>query len=585
MPLFRHLILAPAVVVVALMSQATVSSAAESPQVAAAKVDRLLAKELFGKKIRLATPADDEIFLRRIYFDVIGQPPTANQITAFALDGSVDKRTQVVRNLLASQKFGENWARYWWDVIIFRASESRAAIFGRSGMQFLTDSLNKKDASWDDIAKSLITVVGRVPSNGNSLLVFAQEGKSEEIAAEVSRIFLGIQIQCAQCHDHPYDDWKREQFHELAAFFGGVGMTRTLDRPDIFFREMREKKSGATPRARDERRPKTLFGWAVYSADDPPRRRANSGASAVKSDSKYYMPDLKNPSARGKLMVPALFVTGQKARAGMGDAKRRALLAKWLTAKSNPWFAKAFVNRLWSEMVGEGFFEPVDDIGPGRKCSAPKTLDYLAGEFAKHDYNIKWLFATIATTDAYGRSSRVRRSRDATPFVANSPQPLRANQLQAYLATALDLHNGPQISQVRPGGVGNRAGAGMGGRGSMGGSFGRGRQQDETFGYDPSTRRDEIAGSIPQALFMMNSSLAGGAVDGKGGSSLARLLSEIKDDKALAVELYLRCYSREPKPSEIKACMDYIKESRNRKEGFEDICWALINSAEFRYRR
>ena len=119
----------------------------------------------------------------------------------------------------------------------------------------------------------------------------------------------------------------------------------------------------------------------------------------------------------------------------------------------------------------------------------------------------------------------------------------------------------------------------------MGGPFGRHAQRDETFAYDPSTRREVITSTIPQALFMMNSPLAGGGVDGKGRSSLARMLSEIKDDEALAIELYLQCFSREPKPSEIKTCLEYIKETRNRKEAFEDIVWALINSAEFRYRR
>ena len=112
------------------------------------RVDQLLATEVFTEEIQLAACADDEVILRRIYFDVIGQPPTPNQITAFVLDGSADKRERVVQELLDSEKFGENWARYWWDVIVFRASESRVAIFGRSGMTFLTDSLNEKNSNW-----------------------------------------------------------------------------------------------------------------------------------------------------------------------------------------------------------------------------------------------------------------------------------------------------------------------------------------------------------------------------------------------------------------------------------------------------
>ena len=114
---------------------------------------------------------------------------------------------------------------------------------------------------------------------------------------------------------------------------------------------------------------------------------------------------------------------------------------------------------------------------------------------------------------------------------------------------------------------------------------GRVARPNDTFNFDPSTLRDEFTSTIPQALFLMNSPRAGGAVDGQGRTSLARMLSEIRDDEALTVELYLRCFSRHPKPSEIKTCLAYIREVRNRKEAFEDILWSLINSAEFRYRR
>jgi hypothetical protein len=303
----------------------------------------------------------------------------------------------------------------------------------------------------------------------------------------------------------------------------------------------------------------------------------------VKTNSKYYMSDLNDPTSDGKLMAPSLFVTGQRARAGMGDAQRRNLLATWLTDKSNPWFSKAFVNRMWSEMVGEGFYEPIDDIGPDRPCTAPKTLDYLASEFANNEYDVKWLFATITSTKAYQRQARVRRSLDTLPFVANSPQPLRANQIQASLAAALGISTGSPSVPARPSRSG--IGAGMRGGGMMGGAGGRGRRQDDTFAYDPSTRRDEITNTITQALFMMNSRTAGGAIDVNGTTSLERLLRAISDNEALASELYLRCFSREPTPSEIKTCLTYLRESRNRKEAFEDIFWALINSAEFRQRR
>ena len=111
------------------------------------------------------------------------------------------------------------------------------------------------------------------------------------------------------------------------------------------------------------------------------------------------MPDLKDPTSQGTLMEPVFFATGQRLTKGVTDERRRHSLAEWMTARDNPWFAKAFVNRIWSELVGEGFYEPIDDLGPDRQCSAPQTMDYLAGQFMEHGYDVKWLLRTIMATD------------------------------------------------------------------------------------------------------------------------------------------------------------------------------------------
>ena len=187
----------------------------------------------------------------------------------------------------------------------------------------------------------------------------AQFGATPDITAEVSRIFMAIQIQCAQCHDHPFDRWKRTQFHELAAFFPRIAL-RPVKPAD------KQKRSfdviGVDRRTAGE----------SEECDDPARSL------------EHYMPDLKNPTAKGTLMQPVFFVTGQKLPLGTPDAERRETIARWITSPQDEWFAKAFVNRIWSEMVGEGFYEPVDDIGPDRDCNAPETLDYLAKQFVAH---------------------------------------------------------------------------------------------------------------------------------------------------------------------------------------------------------
>ena len=152
------------------------------------------------------------------------------------------------------------------------------------------------------------------------------------------------------------------------------------------------------------------------------------------------MPDLKHPESPGTKMQPVFFLTGQKLDYGTPDAERRETIAKWITSPSDEWFAKAFVNRIWAELVGEGFYEPIDDIGPDRTCSAPKTIDYLAHEFVDSGFDVKRLYRIIAATDAYQRESRSRRNPERNAaFAANCPQRLRGDQLYDALVAALGM--------------------------------------------------------------------------------------------------------------------------------------------------
>lgn len=192
---------------------------------AAQRLDQLLAKELYGGDASAAPvkQATDEVFLRRLTLDLVGVPPTPEEITAFALEPAADKRTRAVERLLADPRFGKNWARYWRDVIMYRRTEDRALLAAGTLEEYLTDAFNN-NPHWDQIARDFITATGNVQEAGATAIVMAQMGNAEDTTAEVSRIFMGIQIQCAQCHDHPTDRWKREQFHELAAFFPRISV-------------------------------------------------------------------------------------------------------------------------------------------------------------------------------------------------------------------------------------------------------------------------------------------------------------------------------------------------------------------------
>ena len=368
--------------------------------------------------------------------------------------------------------------------------------------------------------------------------------RSEETTAEVARIFLGMQIQCAQCHDHPYDRWKREQFHELAAFFPRIGVRPVRTATSRSFQVVASDRQFRFAKADDGNRPMP----------------------------EHFMPDLLDPSAPGTQMQPKFFLTTAKLPYGTVDSERREMLAKYLTR--NEWFAVAMVNRLWSELVGQGFYEPVDDVGPDRTATAPETMEILAQGFRDADYDVKWLFETIAATEAYQRQSRPRGAEDdATPFAANVPQPLRADQLYNAILSALDV---PEASPQARG----RGGAGGGYRGQRD----QRTQFNLTFGFDPSEPRESISGSIPQSLAMMNSAQVAGSLRANRGV-LSGLLAEIKDNDELFTELYLRTLSRQPTDDELARAAAYLDEVGNRKQAIEDFAWALVNSAEFRHRR
>lgn len=506
----------------------------------ARRIDELLAKEVFNDGADLASPASDEVFLRRVWLDLVGDVPTPEETTRFVLDETVHKRRRMVTELIDSSAYGQNWARYWRDVVFYRALDERSQISKLAMEADLAKSLNENTA-WDRIASEFITTRGDVLENGSTAIVMAQDGRTEETAAEVSRIFLGIQIQCAQCHDHPYDHWRREQFHELAAFFPRVGV-----------RPVREI---------------TKRSFTVFGNDKPGRRRPNDNSNRPQSE--HFMPDLEDPAATGTKMQPRFFLTGDSLPLGTTDAQRRQQLADWLT--DSPWFATAIVNRLWSELVGEGFYEPVDDIGPDREPTAPTAVKLLADEFRESGYDVKWLISTICQTEAYGRTSRPRRSPGDTPFTANVPQRLRSDQLFNAIHTALGVEEEPaQAGQQRVFRPGRRF---------------RARQQfADVFGYDPSIAREEIGSSIPQVLALMNSPQVNKLIVSRKSSQLQQLLQEVSDDEQLVVELYLRWLCRQPNDQEVTQALAHRRSVGNRAKAFEDLQWVLLNSAEFQHR-
>jgi len=576
----------------------------------AVEVDRLILEQLSRASIQPAAVSTDEDFLRRATLDIAGTLPTARDVTLFGLNPDPHKRQALIERLVASDDYAGNWARYWRDVIVLRATNMRTPLVSESFMEWMTGSL-KKNHGWDRIATEIVTATGNVQENGATALIFAQEGVAEDITGEVSRIFLGIQMQCANCHDHPWDKWKRDQFHEMAAFFPRISLrpivqdgqqrgyevvsfeprqdarrTAFQQNPEQLFRFMDRNRDGKltknevensplgrnwerTLEAADRNKDGALDVTEMKYLPQPPMNMPGRGAA------EHFMPDLANPSSPGAQIDPRFFVTSFSPDAGLADVDRRQQFAAQLTSHENVWFAKSFVNRMWAELTGQGFYMPIDDMGPERTASFPAVLDLLSSQFAQHDYDIRWLIQTIALTQTYQRGLRSSTAAEGElPFASATPTRLRGDQLYSAITTAL----GGEPSQGR---TPPRRGAG----GPYRGPRTPRDQFAQQFGFDPSTPQADITGTVPQALFMMNSPLLAGQINASGPTRLAQLLQKYPDDQDAVAELYLMVLSREPSDHELKVFREYLAETGRRGEAFEDLMWSLLNSSEFLSKR
>jgi len=573
----------------------------KDPFQTAQQVDRLIEESLAEKGMNPSGLINDEDFLRRATIDLTGRIPSPAEMTYFGLDADPIKRAQKVRDLLDTEEYAQNWAAYWRDVVYMRATEHRAQFLQGTFQQWMQDQL-QQNVRWDEIATQMLTAVGDVRENGATALFLAHSGEPAELASETSRIFLGIQMQCANCHDHPTDTWTRKQFHELAAYFPrvrvrprlqetprsveGVSFDRAtpgrqmfLNNPERLFAFLDQNGDGKLVKTETERADRLnrifdrLLTYADIDKDEALSlteiKNAPTPPQARNNNTEYFMPDLTDPAAEGTRVEPVFFLDASSTGRGLKDQDRRLALANAITNPENEWFAKAFVNRIWNELIGSGFYMPIDDIGPLRAARHEAALETLSQGFTETGYDIQWLFETIMLTRTYQRSlvSGESVSDEVVEFACAAPTRLRSEQILAALLalsgqddTSYQVRNGRQMY--------------------MGRNSPRNKVV-ELFQFDPSTARADVGGDIPQSLFMMNSTLINQLVSTRGNGPLANLVRRYESDEDALRELYVLVFSREPTRNELTICKDYLYEVSQRNEAFEDIMWSLVNSSEF----
>lgn len=310
-----------------------------------------------------AWDANDAEFLRRVYLDLAGQIPPVSAVRRFLADKAPAKRRKVVRELLESPRYIVHFSNVWRAELLPEVSADPQLQFLMPSFEaWLKDQLIDND-SYAELVRQLVTfkitgVASREASEAGGVVspvafYQAKEGKPENLAAGTARVFLGLRIECAQCHDHPFDSWKQDQFWSFAAFFSGVSRQQ--------------------------------MGDVAGPLSDAPQRRM-----------------LEIPGK--KMAVPARYLNGAEP-VWIADQATRENLAAWLTATDNPYFAKAAVNRVWGRLFGVGIVDPVDDFSEANPASHPELLDELAVAFAASGYDLKFLLRVLTATRAYQLTS------------------------------------------------------------------------------------------------------------------------------------------------------------------------------------
>jgi len=506
-------------------------------------IDEILDAKWKELKIKPAARSDDAEFLRRVMVDIVGTIPEPEEVEKFVADTDAKKRERKIEQLLASPDFSGYWA-----------DRLTTALNGYRDRQYptidplrtwLTEKL-KAGTPWNKIVEELITAKGSNKDENSTAFVVQQIAKDrtkQVLAVQVSKMFLGIQLQCAQCHDHPFEKWKKDDFQSMVAFFGATNL-RVIEKAE---------------NNRDSE---------VEVVDVPARRGGGGGGRGG-------APGGKKPR----------FIDGTE----VDPNGARQALAKMITSPENLQFGRATVNRFWAEFLGRGFVEPIDDFSSKNEPSMPDLLDALAAGFVESNFDLKWLMRTIANSKAYQLSSSRKpdqfKDEDEARevFAFQIVRPMSAEQTLNALLTAQGLMNLSDLPKGRPGGGGG-GGSPMEQAEERRERMRRGfiLQLVLTSGTENQVSPSEYNASMQQIMRQLdvNAPIYSG-IKARGFGRLARTLRQTRAPEEVIKKLYLSTVSRPPEAAELQSCLKYFQEHGKTDQAFEDIFFVLLQTNEF----
>lgn len=527
------------------------NSRASSDEAIVEQIDFYIEQGWRDFEIEPSKPASDGEWCRRVFLDVLGRVPSTEEAVAFIDDKSNYKKKKLVESLLYddeyTEEFARNWTTVWTNLLIGRTGGTgNNSMVSREGMQkYLRDSF-AREKPYDKMCHELVTATGTTTPgdeqfNGavNFLIDKVNNEQASQATAATTRLFLGLQVQCTQCHNHPFNDWKQQKYWETNAFFRQFRAFRG---------EIRVRDGGAAE---------------LVDQDFAGETGRNPHAAEIFYEKRNGLVSVAYP----------VFVDGTEIdRSGyVNVTNRRQKFAKLMI--ESPYFSKTMANRTWAHFLGYGFTSPVDDLGPHNIPTNPALLDYLASEFQNSDFDFRRLVYWVTLSRPYQLSSQSNKSNaEDDPMLGQSPRfshfyirQMQAEQLYESLliATQASQSRGSYEEQER--------------------IKSRWLQQfSRAFGNDEGQEATSFNGTIPQVLMMFNGEMVRQAISTTKGSLIDELTESGNSFPACVDHLFWATLTREPSSSEKNMAKSFLAARRgDAKEALKDVSWVLLNTNEF----
>jgi len=522
-------------------------------------IDELIAAGTPNYEQIAAPIADDAEFVRRVYLDLTGMIPTAEQVRAFLADQSPDKREQLIDRLLDTAEYARHMQRRF-DVMLMRRLPQRNVPAGE-WRQFLRDSF-AQNKPWDEMVREMLSADGTDPKNrGPASFYLDRNGDADELTRDIGRIFLGADLACAQCHNHPeVDDYLQTHYYGISAF---------LVRSYVFTDKKKKRKILA------EKAVGEVSFENVFEAADK-KGKDKSTKTTEPAIFNLTMPEEPNFKKGTEYVTKP-----SKKTAGVPKFSRREFLPKLITSPKNERFTRTAANRLWAMFMGRGLVHPLDRDHSDNPPSHPELLQLLTDQFRNHNYDIKWYVRQLLLSKTYQRSSRVAskpggRVPPESAFAQAMLRPLTPEQFAWSILQATgetDVHRRALGKKLTEAALHKRLN-------------GYEKRFVSLFGGEPGKPPEEFETTVDQVLFLSNDDAMAKLLKPKSGNLADRLLKLPADQpEKIAEELFLSVLSRTPTKQDIADVRNFLKGQTGdaRQTAMQDLIWALITSSEFRF--